>query len=314
MDYNDIPEIEGFPKIPLGKTKYNLVNYSNNHLTALYRTSPPGVTRDSYWVCKCDCGKYTVVRARDIISGRIQSCGHIIYKDLIGKRIGKLTILEPSEFRSNTCVKWKCQCDCGNICYVSSHHLSDNKNLQTLSCGCLKTENAHNRDITNQKFGKLTAVFPTDKRSAYGSIIWHCQCDCGNFVDVDIHMLISGKIRSCGCLKTSAGEYTIEQLLLTNNINYQKQVRFEDCKDIYALPFDFQINNSYLIEFDGLQHYESREFFGGEQNFQILQQHDKIKNEYCKTHHIPLIRIPYTILSQLNIQDLQLETTKYRIC
>ena len=57
------------------------------------------------------------------------------------------------------------------------------------------------------------------------------------------------------------------------------------------MPFDFYLPNYNLcIEFDGAQHY--RPVFG-EHNFEQTQKHDKIKNEYCESHNIELLRIPY---------------------
>jgi len=38
-----------------------------------------------------------------------------------------------------------------------------------------------------------------------------------------------------------------------------------------------------------------------------------IKNQWCKENNIPLIRIPYTHLKDLQIKDLMLETTKFLI-
>ena len=37
------------------------------------------------------------------------------------------------------------------------------------------------------------------------------------------------------------------------------------------------------------------------------------KNEYCKKHNIPLIRIPYTIRNKITINDLKLDTSIYLI-
>lgn len=318
MNYDDIPEVNGFKKIPLGKAKLDLTNCKYNYLTALYRTENTGKTRDVYWACKCDCGKYIKARARDLISGRQKSCGHICYVDLRGKRVGRLTVLEPTELRSNTCVKWKCVCDCGNICYISSHHLMENNKKQTLSCGCLLkkfNQETFSKDITNQRFGKLIALYPTKKRE-FGCVVWHCKCDCGNTCDVRIDVLTRGVKKSCGCLSGSSGEYEIERILKENNFNFEKQFSFKSCKDINPLPFDFKINNDnfyYLIEFDGIQHFEPTDFFGGEDTFTIRKKHDDIKNQWCKNNNIPLIRIPYTAYDTLCIDDLKLETTKYRV-
>jgi hypothetical protein len=47
------------------------------------------------------------------------------------------------------------------------------------------------------------------------------------------------------------------------------------------------------IEYDGIQHFESVDYFGGELGFINTQMRDNIKNEYCKNNNIKLIRIPY---------------------
>jgi hypothetical protein len=49
-----------------------------------------------------------------------------------------------------------------------------------------------------------------------------------------------------------------------------------------------------LIEYNGIQHYEIIEFFGGEDGFRKSQQRDTIKMKYCKDNNIPLLIIPYT--------------------
>ena len=54
------------------------------------------------------------------------------------------------------------------------------------------------RDLTNQRFGKLTALYPTDKRQT-NHVIWHCRCDCGNEKDVVASRLTMGLATCCGC-------------------------------------------------------------------------------------------------------------------
>ena len=75
---------------------------------------------------------------------------------MVGQRFGKLVVLEKTEERINNSVVWKCQCDCGNIKNVPTHLLTSG---HTQSCGCLVRE-THGIDITNQKYGKLTALYP----------------------------------------------------------------------------------------------------------------------------------------------------------
>lgn len=58
------------------------------------------------------------------------------------------------------------------------------------------------KDISGQKFGKLTAIkIAEDKKNTKG-IVWECQCDCGNTVYVLGTLLRSGKTKSCGCSRT----------------------------------------------------------------------------------------------------------------
>lgn len=91
----------------------------------------------------------------------------------------------------------------------------------------------------------------------------------------------------------------VENWLIQNNIEYIKEHRFEDCRDKRSLPFDFYIKDkNCCIEVDGEQHfYETSSFYKikgqGVKNFEILKNHDTIKNKYCDDHNISLIRIKY---------------------
>lgn len=55
-------------------------------------------------------------------------------------------------------------------------------------------------NLTGQRFGKLTALSQTDERADQGSVVWLCQCDCGNTKKVSARRLVRRKVRSCGCL------------------------------------------------------------------------------------------------------------------
>ena len=57
------------------------------------------------------------------------------------------------------------------------------------------------KNIINQKFGKLTVIEPSEKRSSSGNILYKCQCDCGNITYVTSKDLKSGHSKSCGCVR-----------------------------------------------------------------------------------------------------------------
>lgn len=55
------------------------------------------------------------------------------------------------------------------------------------------------KDLTGQRFGRLTVVSKTDERKDR-CVVWKCICDCGNEHFVISRSLLGGKTRSCGCL------------------------------------------------------------------------------------------------------------------
>lgn len=98
----------------------------------------------------------------------------------------------------------------------------------------------------------------------------------------------------CPRCHESKGERKIRLWLEKHNIDYNFQYPFENCRDNKPLPFDFYLPDyNSCIEYDGKQHFESIEYFGGQESFEITVKHDNIKNEYCKDNGILLLRIPY---------------------
>ena len=102
----------------------------------------------------------------------------------------------------------------------------------------------------------------------------------------------------CPKCKSSRGEKDIHAILEFYKISFVSQYKISDCKNRLSLPFDFAIfnlNNKLigLIEYQGLQHFKPISYFGGEKSFNQQQKRDQIKRDYCLTHGIPLLEIPY---------------------
>lgn len=274
----------------------------------------------SYWHCICDCGTEKDIYTSNLRSGKTKSCGcqknnlikEKIKKDIVGQTFGELTVLRATEERQCGAIVWECQCSCGNICKVATGNLTSG---HTASCGCKKKLSIPRLDsLAGQRFGKLIAlerVYDLTKTRSR-RVGWKCQCDCGNIITVPQDCLTRKDFtQSCGCLK-SKGEETIIKLLQDNNISFEYQKTFDNCifNNGKKPIFDFFINNQYIVEYDGIQHFEIHGW-NNEEKYNKIIQRDEFKNQWCKEHNIPLIRIPYTHLDNLVLDDLLLERSLY---
>lgn len=169
-----------------------------------YITTPKG---EKKWLCRCRCGNEKYVLERSLKYGESLSCGCLrtenavksISYDLNGKVFGNLTVLRKAEDRrENGGVWWLCQCSCGKTYEVPATLLTTGRRTH---CGCKTERKQKIKDISGQKFHRLTALYPTDSRDAKGSVMWHCRCDCGNELDVAYNWLMYSETKSCGCRK-----------------------------------------------------------------------------------------------------------------
>ena len=235
--------------------------------------------------------------------------------DMTGKQIYMLTVLNRDNSKPlGQGAWWLCQCECGNIKSIRG---GDLRTGRVRSCGCYNKQinrELHLHDLTGQTFGYLTVIKNLNKTTINRHNIWLCQCKCGTQLEVSSDHLITGNTQSCGCLH-SKGEEKIGQILNQYNILFEKEKRFNTCINpiTKGYPrFDFYIpKDNYCIEFDGIQHFTSQN-----NNWMSLEENkkrDKFKNKWCLENNIPLIRIPYTHLQDLCIEDLLLKTSKYLI-
>ena len=119
----------------------------------------------------------------------------------------------------------------------------------------------------------------------------HNKCNREYMVSPDMFL---NKGRRCPNCKRSKGEDRIRKYLEDNNIYFQEQFSFPDCKNIYPLKFDFMLEDDsgkiILIEYDGIFHYKNLY----NENLEDQKKRDKIKDEYCNNHdNIDLHRISY---------------------
>jgi hypothetical protein len=125
----------------------------------------------------------------------------------------------------------------------------------------------------------------------------------------DFYQIPNDHLRGSGCPKclNSKGENLIMNFLNKNKIIFEKNKYFDGCVYKNKLLFDFFIPSLKLcIEFDGLQHFNPVERFGGEDALSKTIIRDCIKTKYCQENNIRLLRIKYTDIDNITV-ILQLE-------
>lgn len=283
----------------------------------LYGIKDNSGRKRTYCECLCDCGNSVTKNVDTLRPGKYSSCGcgkkeigNLFARNIVGEKFGRLTVIK--ELSDYTPRKVMCRCECGNVITTSK---TDVMSLHTQSCGCLQKEMAslHNeKDWTGYISDFGVKAISRSGKNKNGLWLWEYECPlCHNhFISLPANVA-DGNVSSCGCRKRSSKEDFIEQILISNSIPFQSQYSFPDCKNIYPLRFDFAILNNeipiLLIEYDGKQHFEPIEYWGGQDAFLLRQKCDGIKNEYCKSNHIPLLRLKYT-LSNEQIKDKILNT------
>ncbi len=303
---------------PLAK---NEIGNTYGELTVIEEAPTPLGKQGKFWKCRCSCGNEIIVWGTALRCQNKTNCGcktselkrinceegrkkgirtqHDKFKaeheKNIGKKFNHLTILGIDE-DINYAI---CECDiCNSIKKINYQNVIHGRSK---SC-CLNHAPSLNKgeDLTGQRFGKLTVISLLDERKNKERM-WYCKCDCGNFINVSAHGLKQGNTSSCGCLK-SKNNAKIELMLRNLGISYEREYK---PKDLAYKKFDFFINHQYIIEYDGEQHFRQK----GDWDYEATKKSDDIKNNYCFSHNIPIIRIPYW--ADYNENDLLLKTTRF---
>lgn len=247
--------------------------------------------------------------------------GRQLKNDYTGKKCGCWEVIErdmnPKSKSHETF--WKSRCSiCGNEASVRKTDLDKEPRSCNNCKGNVISEIMRQTDSSvwqiGDKYGKLTIIGKGEKKDHHTYV--KVQCDCGsNPFNVRLEHL-KGQNRhgctiSCGCAKESAGELKICSILEEYDINFQKQYRVKNEQN-EVMIFDFAIFNDKneiikCIEYNGLQHYQPVEYFGGEEVFEQQQVRDARKTEYCNAHEIILQWVPYYDYDSINPEYLKLK-------
>lgn len=220
----------------------------------------------------------------------------------------------------------KCKCMICNQSerYFLNYELNNGKVSDKCKKCTLLERNTKNKEIQIGKiYGYLEIIgdagykITSEKKNRHFSI---CKCLlCGNIIEIMDNKIQTGNNISCGCIG-SRGETEIKLLLDKNNIIYNKDIIYQELfqKTKRRLRFDFIIYNedgsiNRFVEFDGNQHKTG--MWGGNwsntETLETIQERDNIKNKFCLENNYILIRLPYSLLNKITLEDIF--SDKYRV-
>lgn len=118
----------------------------------------------------------------------------------------------------------------------------------------------------------------------------------GEFYQTGINHI---KGEGCPICNFSKLELDIYKALIKNNIVFEQQKTFDWLRDENLLKYDFYLPEyNIAIECQGIQHFESLNFFGGKAAFEKRVYLDNIKKELSKKHGIDIVY--YSTLSDID--------------
>ena len=257
---------------------YELLSTYKNNRTPLVLKCPKGHIFDTmtFWSfkkgCRCPVCSRKIKLTYGFVKSEFEKENYKLISDKYVNANSKLLV----------------KCPLGHEWEVTYAHFYDGKR-----CGVCANNKRLNYDYISQKFKERGyELLSKSYKNAQSKLV--VKCSNGHITDT-ITWNNFQRGQGCKmCLEKSNGESAIERFLSKHNIKYQREYRFKDCKYKYRLPFDFYlVEHNICIEYDGVQHFKTIDYFGGEEALKETNERDKIKDNYCKTNNIKLIRVPY---------------------
>lgn len=247
---------------------------------------------ESHWKCGCKkCGRYpTKKNTNDLVKKLEQLYGNYYDYSLVEwkGRESKIKIICPKHGIQEINTRWTLRGNvCCRECYFDTKRLTQ-KEFED------KANYIHNNQFDYSLSKYKNASTPIT-----------IKCNKGHIFKMkpQTHLYSCSGCPICMSEKRSSGERKIRWFLTQNKIEFEEQKTFDGCKYKQLLLFDFYLPQYNLcIEYQGLQHYQITNCFGGEKEFELRQKRDNIKREFCKNNNINLLEIKYneSIKNKLN--------------
>jgi hypothetical protein len=268
-----------------------------------------GSKKKIWWVCEKGHRYQSTVWARAIRGSGCPYCNRNKMSMPLSKTDPRLVELwdfeknkhdDPSSLTrgSHRKVWWKCKK--GHSWQACVHNMARSK-MGCLYCNNKRTGGDNNLAFRNPdiaaelhptKNGKLKAE-DVNYRS-YRKVWWLGKC--GHEWNTHVRCRTREKMPTgCPICAESKGENKVAEYLDSVKIKYEKQKRFDGCRDKKPLPFDFYLPDyNSLIEYQGIQHFEPTNFGGDYAGvFEYLVGHDRLKRDWALANSYRLLLISY---------------------
>lgn len=273
--------------------------------------------KGNIWLFECLlCNKKIEKLETEVKKGRSSSCTCMIgnnyneekrtkkrnknIKKWKNKKYYSVTLLENLNIIKRNCYVWSAKCDCGRIFNVIPGQV---KSGHVKTCGKCNLLINDRPDLINEwNFEKnkdidIKQICSKSNKKYW----WKCKKCKKEWIASPCSRIEYRKNCPICHNAMSSSETMTKQILDYNNIKYEQQKTFNECKLIKKLRFDFYLPDYNLcIELNGAQHY--RKVF--KWNYDLIQKRDKTKEIFCKKNNIDLLIIPYTMFSKTKIKDI----------
>ncbi len=190
--------------------------------------------RPDYVECLCSCGQVCNINFYNILEGKRVCCAWCKSPKTVKareiKNFHRLTVVGHGQSSSDL----KCECACGKIKDIPSLRLL-NGDAKTCGCGYGRITQS-DQCLQIKSFGRLQVIGKDEKAGRL-----KCICECGKVTTPTAHQLISGEVKSCGCLggelaaerARNKGTMKVGQTYVSNSGDKVEVVEYIDCDNVF---------------------------------------------------------------------------------
>ncbi len=213
-------------------------------------------------------------------------------------------------FGSTKRIFWKCDV-APDHCWPATPNDRTNKS-RARGCPCCQNKKVVYSNCFLTTHPELCAEWDYDRNliqphevtaGSHKRVFWKCSVFPDHRWDTRVQQRTGSDETGCRYCNNSKGELVVAKTLDELQIYNKQQFKLSKCKHVMPLPFDFTIlpdgKDCGFIEFQGIQHFEPREHFGGEKQFIQQRINDDLKRNFCRTNNLPLLEIHYKDLKKV---------------